>query len=124
MITPSDLKQKLLEERESILAQARALGLELSEDGSSWIPKHTESTNLIKKSVQTNLVDSEPSTIGPIVDAAATGLTVGFILFAVYLIVVAIAPILGFLVLWWVILVGIGMDPIEAIAYMFDFFIG
>ena len=48
----------------------------------------------------------------------------GFILLAGYFIAVAIAPILGFLVLWWVFLVGIGMDPIEAIAYMLDFFIG
>ena len=114
----------MLEERESILAQARTLGLELSEDGSSWIPKHTESTDITRKSVQTNLVESEPSTIGPIVDAAATGLAIGFILLAGYFIAVAIAPILGFLVLWWVFLVAIGMDPIEAIAYILDFFIG
>lgn len=114
----------MLEERESILAQARALGLELSEDGSSWIPKRTESTDITRKSVQTNLVESEPSTIDPIVDAAATGLAIGFILLAGYLIAVAITPILGFLVLWWVFLVAIGMDPIEALVYMFDFFIG
>ncbi len=98
--------------------------MELSKDGSSWIPKHTESTDITGKSVQTNLVESEPSTIGPIVDTAATGLAIGFILLAGYFIAVAIAPILVFLVLWWVFLVGIGMDPIEAIAYMFDFFIG
>jgi len=114
----------LLDERESILAQARALGLELSEDGSSWIPIHTESTNIIRKSVQTNPVESEPSTIGPLLDAASTGLAIGFILLAGSFIAVAIAPILGFLVLWWVFLLAIGMGPIEAIAYMLDFFIG
>tara|TARA_B100000768_G_scaffold102381_1_gene95294 strand:- start:59 stop:403 length:345 start_codon:yes stop_codon:yes gene_type:complete len=114
----------LLDERESILAQARALGLELSEDGSSWIPVHTESTKIIRKSVQRIPVESEPSTIGPLVDAAATGLAIGSILVMGYFMAAAIAPILGFLVLWWVFLLAIGMGPIEAIAYMLDFFSG
>ena len=110
----------MLEEREFILAQARALGLELSQDGSSWIPIHTESTNIIGKSVQTNLVESEPSIIGPLVGVASTGFAIGFILLLGYLFAVLIGPILGLLVLWWVFLVAIGMGPIEAIAYILD----
>jgi len=98
------------------------LGLKLSEDGQNWIPIDTESTNIPGEGVQTITVESEPSTIGPLVGAASAGVGIGLILVAGYFILAFVGPILGFLFLFWLFLMAIGLGPIESIVYIFDFF--
>ena len=45
-ITSSISQENPIQERQSIIAQAKARGLQLSEDGMSWVPINTESRNL------------------------------------------------------------------------------
>ena len=102
------------------------MGLKLSDDGQNWIPIHTESTNIPREGVQTSTVESEPSSIVPLVGAGTAGVGIGLTLVAGYFFLTTVVPILGgifvFLFIFWLFLVAIGMSPTESIAYIFDFF--
>ena len=45
-ISSSISQENSIQERQSIISQASARGLQLSEDGHSWVPINTESRNL------------------------------------------------------------------------------
>ena len=53
------------------------MGLKLSEDGQTWIPIETESTNIPGEGVQTFPDDYEPSSALALLAAASLGLSTG-----------------------------------------------
>ena len=98
------------------------MGLKLSEDGQNWIPIETESTNIPGEGVQTFPDDYEPSSALALLEAASLGVSIGMSLVFVFIIASILVPVLGFLVLLWVLFMEIGMGPIEAIAHILWFF--
>tara|TARA_B100000614_G_scaffold213524_1_gene197259 strand:+ start:117 stop:464 length:348 start_codon:yes stop_codon:yes gene_type:complete len=55
----------LVQERQSIIAQAASRGLQLSEDGKSWVPINSESSNLPLGQSNVAIVKKLPSDICP-----------------------------------------------------------
>ena len=113
-----------LRDRQSILAQATALGLKLSEDGQDWIPIETNSTNIPREGVQTLNVESEPSPVLPLLGAAAVGMNIGLSLVLMYLLASILGPILLIIFFFWLFLMAIGGGPIESMLYILDWLFG
>ena len=55
----------MVQERQSIIAQAASRGLQLSEDGKSWVPINSESSNLPLGQSNVVIVKKLPSDICP-----------------------------------------------------------
>lgn len=55
----------MVQERQSIMAQATSRGLQLSEDGKSWVPINSESSNLPLGQSNVVIVKKLPSDICP-----------------------------------------------------------
>ena len=55
----------MVQERQSIIAQAASRGLQLSEDGKSWVPINSESSNLPLGQSNVAIVKKLPSDICP-----------------------------------------------------------
>ena len=124
LITTEIPGRNSLRDRQSILAQATALGLKLSEDGQDWIPIETNSTNISREGVQTLNVESEPSPVLPLLGAAAVGVNIGLSLVLMYLLASILIPILAILIFFWLFLMAIGGGPIESMLYIYDWFFG
>lgn len=124
LITTEIPGRNSLRDRQSILAQATALGLKLSEDGQDWIPIETNSTNIPREGVQTLNVESEPSPVLPLLGAAAVGVNIGLSLVLMYLLASILIPILAILIFFWLFLMAIGGGPIESMLYIYDWFFG
>ena len=124
LITTEIPGRNSLRDRQSIFAQATALGLKLSEDGQDWIPIETNSTNISREGVQTLNVESEPSAVLPLLGAAAVGVNIGLSLVLMYLLALILGPILVILFFFWLFLMAIGGGPIESMLYILDWLFG
>ena len=93
-----------IQERESILLQAAARGLQLSEDGRSWVPINSESSQAIN-------AENKPSKslVASYVGASILGVALGVLLVMLYFGITVLALIIGiyvFLVLPFSLLSG------------------
>jgi len=118
-------RQNSIQERQAIISQAEARGLQLSEDGKSWVPINPNSSNLsqklqskiMKKLPSDNSLDQSNVTIVTNVPPsnAATSLFVGgsivaFIVAALFVIFLSSIPIIIFFLLLWGLAVLAGGD--------------
>jgi hypothetical protein len=60
-ISSSISQENPIQERQSIIAQAKARGLQLSEDGMSWVPINPKSSNLSLSQSNMKIVKELPS---------------------------------------------------------------
>ena len=71
-----------IQERQSIIAQAASRGLQLSEDGKSWVPIKTESSQAMN-------VENKPSknSVSSLVGAAILGVVLGVIILILFFVI-------------------------------------
>ena len=76
--------------RQSIIAQATARGLQLSEDGKSWVPIHPGSNQVMN-------VENEPSkySVSSYFGASILGVVLGILLVVLYFAISVFALIIG-----------------------------
>jgi hypothetical protein len=79
-----------IQERQSITAQAEARGLQLSEDGRSWVPINPESSQVMN-------VENEPSkySVSSYFGASILGVVFGILLVLLYFAISVFALIIG-----------------------------
>ena len=89
-ISSSIPSKNSIQERQSIIAQAAARGLQLSEDGRSWVPIHPESN-------QVTIAENEPSkySVSSYVGASILGVVLGILLVVLYFAISVFALIIG-----------------------------
>ena len=107
--------QNSIQERQSIIAQATARGLQLSEDGRSWVPINSELSQVM-------IAENEPSqySVSSYVGASILGVVLGVLLVALYFAISVFALAIGvyiFLVLPFSLLTGSDIS-------LFDFLFG
>ena len=79
-----------IQEHESILAQAAARGLQLSDDGKSWVPIHSESNQVMN-------VENEPSkySVSSYFGASILGVVLGVVLVILYFVILYFVLVIG-----------------------------
>ena len=79
-----------IQERQSIFSQAEARGLQLSEDGKSWVPIHPESNQFV-------IAENEPSnySVSSYVGASILGVVLGVLLVILFFAISVFAVALG-----------------------------
>ena len=80
----------MIQEHESIIAQAKALGMELSEDGRSWVPIHPESNQVM-------VAENEPPkySVSSYFGASILGVVLGILLVVLYFAISVFALFIG-----------------------------
>ena len=89
-ISSSIPSKKSIQDRQSIISQADARGLQLSEDGKSWVPIHPESNQLV-------IAENEPSnySVSSYVGASILGVVLGVLLVILYFAISVFALLIG-----------------------------
>ena len=79
-----------IQERQSIIAQATARGLQLSEDGKSWVPIHPGSNQVMN-------VENEPSkySVSSYFGASILGVVLGVVLVILYFVILYFVLVIG-----------------------------
>ena len=89
-ISSSIPSKNSIQERQSIIAQAAARGLQLSDDGRIWVPIHPESNQVM-------VAENEPSkySVSSYVGASILGVVLGILLVVLYFAISVFALIIG-----------------------------
>ncbi len=89
-ISSSIPSKNSIQERQSIIAQAAARGLQLSDDGRSWVPIHPESNQVM-------VAENEPSkySFSTYFGASILGVVLGILLVLLYFAISVFALIIG-----------------------------
>ena len=79
-----------IQKRQSVIAQAKARGMQLSEDGRSWVPINPESSRVMN-------LENEPSknSVSSYVGASILGVVLGILLVALYFTITIFVLIIG-----------------------------
>ena len=108
-ISSSIPSKNSIQGRQSIIAQAAARGLQLSEDGKSWVPINPNSSELpLNRSNVTILTNKPPSNTAASLFVGASIL--GIFSAVLILIVTVFAPLIFFAFLLWGLLRLMGSD--------------
>ena len=89
-ISSSIPSKNSIQERQSIIAQAAARGLQLSDDGRSWVPIHPESNQVM-------VAENGPSkySVSTYFGASILGVVLGILLVLLYFAITVFALIIG-----------------------------
>ena len=89
-ISSSIPSKNSIQERQSIIAQAAARGLQISEDGRSWVPTNSEFSQIMSE-------ENEPSkySVFSYFGASILGVVLGILLVLLYFVITVFALIIG-----------------------------